>query len=424
MRKSIMLVLGFSVILAGCDKAVEDKPMSELTSEEADSVCKRPEVISQLENSFKKGSIEFLSRNPLRYSPFIDRYKSEGGYSDNNERKKLRIDVSYNYTVDDFSKGFGTTDKVQINSATLTGTGKDDLSCSAKIEFNSDEIYGTSFSNDFTYNVKKENNKFITDAELSFEKLEHHKSEPTASQKVWRDKYEAKLNADEDALRNIPDADFKVISQDDIYYIYFAQTPRQFSDDELMGFFSRKWSNTTDVFAKEDIKKEELPKIKQKIEQYKDLKNILSYSTFRLDSQLDEKYALKTADGQDSIKSTSGWVSAQDSYDITKKGFKYNAGFCDMTGGLTREIRGIRFDIDNSLRGCTVEVPDDKARELSAKLAAINSKGRDVGTFVKSYLHISKVDGDDNTIHATIIREEVKVYDPESNEVIIDTVVR
>ncbi|WP_312132579.1 hypothetical protein [Leclercia sp.] len=65
MRKSIMLAVGFSVVLSGCDKAVEDKPINELTSEEANAICKRPEIISQLENSFKKGSIEFLNRNPL-----------------------------------------------------------------------------------------------------------------------------------------------------------------------------------------------------------------------------------------------------------------------------------------------------------------------------------------------------------------------
>lgn len=424
MRKSIMLAVGFSVVLSGCDKAVEDKPINELTSEEANAICKRPEIISQLENSFKKGSIEFLNRNPLGYSPFMDRYKSEAGYLDGNERKKLRIDASYHYTADDFSKGFGSTDKVQINNASLTASGQDELSCSAKIEFSSDEIYGVLFSNDISYNVKKENNKFFTDAELSLQKLEHHKTEPTSQQKTWRDKLEAKLNADDDALRNISDADFKVVSQDDIYYVYFAQTPRQFSDDELMDFFSSKWNNTTDVFAKEDIKKEELPKIKAKINQYKDVKNILAYSTFSLNSQIAEQSALKTENGEKSITASDGWVSARDSYDIAKKGFKYNAAGCDMNGGLTIERRGIKVSTDDVLRGCTVVVPDDKAREVSAKFAAINSKGLDVGSFVKSYLHISKVDGDSNTIHTTIIRDEVKVYDPETNEVIIDTVVR
>lgn len=424
MRKSIVCILGFSFVLAGCDKAVEEKTISELTSEESESICKSPEIISQLENSFKKGSVEFLNRKPLRYYPFMDRYKSEGSTTDNNDRRKLRVDVSYNYTADDFTKGFGTTDKVKISNATLTGTGKDDLSCSAKIEFNSDEIYGTSFSDDLTYNVKKENDKFITDAELSLERLEHHKSEPTVSQKEWRDKYEARLNADDDALRSIPDSDYKVISQNDIYYIYFAQAQRQFSDDELMGFFSAKWNNTTDVFAKEDIKKEELPKIKEKISQYKDLKNILSYSTFNLNPQLTEKNALKTESGEKSIETSTSWFPAGDSYDMTKKGYRYEAPSCNMNGGLTIERRGIRFTTDDSLRGCVVGVPDDKAREVSAKLAYIESQSGNASFFVKSYLHISKVDGNDNTIHTTVIKDEVNVYDPETNELILNTVVR
>ncbi|HCU2401421.1 hypothetical protein, partial [Enterobacter hormaechei] len=258
----------------------------------------------------------------------------------------------------------------------------------------------------------------------SLEGLTRSKSEPTVSQKEWRDKYEEKLNADDDVLRNIPDSDYKVISQNDIYYIYFAQAPRKFSDDELMGFFSSKWNNTTDVFAKEDIKKEELPKIKEKIEQFKNLKNILSYSTFNLSQQLADKNALKTENGEKSIETSTSWFSTRDSYDMTKKGYSYEAPSCNMNGGLTIERRGIRFTTDDSLRGCVVGVPDDKAREVSAKLAAIGRQGGNAGFFVKSYLHISKVDGSDNTIHTTVIKDEVNVYDPETNELILDTVVR
>lgn len=422
MRKSLVMVLGFSIVLTGCEKAVENKSISELTSEEADGICKRPDVITQIENSFREGSVEFLNRNPLNYSPFIDRYNSVEQLSDN--KRASRIDVSYKYSADDFSKGFGTTDKVKVSNARLTGIGKDDLSCSAKIEFTSDKIYGISFSDNFTYNIKKENDKFVTDIKLSLEGLTRSKSEPTVSQKEWRDKYEEKLNADDDVLRNIPDSEYKIISQNDIYYIYFAQAPRKFSDDELMGFFSSKWNNTTDVFAKEDIKKEELPKIKEKIEQYKNLKNILSYSTFNLSQQLADKNALKTESGEKSIETSTSWFSTRDSYDMTKKGYSYEAPSCNMNGGLTIERRGIRFTTDDSLRGCVVGVPDDKAREVSAKLAAIGRQGGNAGFFVKSYLHISKVDGSDNTIHTTVIKDEVNVYDPETNELILDTVVR
>ncbi|EJD6091732.1 hypothetical protein M0J71_RS00210 [Citrobacter freundii] len=95
-----------------------------------------------------------------------------------------------------------------------------------------------------------------------------------------------------------------------------------------------------------------------------------------------------------------------------------------QNGGLTIERRGIRFTTDDSLRGCVVGVSDDKAREVSAKLASIASQSGNAGFFVKSYLHISKVDGNDNTIHTTVIKDEVNVYDPETNELILDTVVR
>lgn len=424
MQKPIIVILGCSIALSGCEKSVEEKPISEFTMQEAESVCKRPEISSQLENIFKTDSIKFLKNNPFSYSPFIDRYNSDESNFDSDAQRKSRIDYTYNYTDDDFSKGFGKTEKLQITNLSLNAKGQDDFTCNANIKFDSDQIYGVSFFKKITFDVKKENNKFITDAFLSIENLEHSKIEPTSQQKEWRDKYENKLNADDDALRNIPDDNYKIVSQDDLYYIYFAQSPRKFSDDELMGFFSSKWNNTTDVFAKEDIKKDELPKIKSKIALYKDFKNIIAYSKFDLNSEIDKNLTFKTESGEASIPASYSYVSARDSYNVAKKGFKYNAPGCDMNGGLTIESRGIKFTTDGALRGCTVVVPDEKAREISATLAALNSRGDSIGTFVKSYLHIVKVDGDTNTIHALIIKDEVKLYDPETNAVILDTVVK
>lgn len=421
--KKVVFIACLSTLLVGCDKSVEDKPIPELTSEEADGICKSPEILTQLENSFKKETIDDLKKNPRNYSPFSDRYK-RGILPDTNERRTSRIDVNYSYTSEDFSKGFGTTDKLTITNPTINGTGTDSLKCSAKVQFSSDEMYGLTFANDIIYNVKKDNGKYVTDTSISFDDLLAHKIEPTASQKSWRDKYEEKLNANENVIRDIPDSEFKNVTQNDLYYIYFSQSPRTFSDDELMGFFSTKWNSTTDVFAKEDIKKEELQKIKEKISQYKDLKNILGYSSFSSNNQLNEKYGVKIADGEKPLPSTDGWVSASDSYDMSKKGFKYNAAFCAMTGGLMTENRGINFTIDQALRGCTVGVPDDKAREVSAKLADLHSKRVGVSTFVKSYIHIDNVDGNTNTIHATLVRDEVKVVDSDNGEIIIDTVVR
>lgn len=421
--KKVVAITCLSILLAGCDKSVEDKPIPELTREEANGICQSPDVLAQLEKTFKTETTGDLKGNPRSYSPFIDRH-TNGIMQDINERSASRIDVTYQYTSDDFSKGFGTTDKLKITNAELNATGTDMLKCSAKAEFTSDELYGLTFANDIIYNVKKDNGKFVTDTKISFNSLLGHKIQPTASQKSWRDKYEGNLNAEENALRNIPDSEYKIVSQNDLYYIYFSQSSRQFSDDELMGFFSSRWNSTTDVFAKADIKKEEIQKIKEKIAQYKDLKNIVAYSSFNTSRQLEEKYSVQTAEGEKPLTSTTGWISASDSYNFDKKGFKYNAPFCGMTGGMIIQDRGIVLSTDSGLRGCTVGVPDDKAREVSAKLAAINSKGLGVSTFVKSYIHIDKVDGDTNTLHATLIRDNVKVVNPETGEVIIDTIVK
>lgn len=425
MRK-VFYISCLSVFLVGCDKAVEEKPISELTSEESEAICKSPAVLSQLEANFKAGTSDYLSNSPYIYYPWISRTQEGVNYiTDSAKRRKDRVDVNYKYTAETFNKGFGTTAIVKIKSPSLSASGSNDLTCSATVEFMSDELYGVSFSSPISYAVKKEDKKFITDEKLAINQLKSQKIEPTAAQKTWRDKYEAELNAKDDALRNIPDADYKVVSQEDIFYLYFAQTPRQFSDDELMGLFSNKWNNTTDVFAKEDIKKSELPQIKEKISQYKNIKNILAYSMFGMDSRrLDEKYGLKTASGEKSIETTSSWISAKDSYDLKQKGFVFNGAFCAMTGGTTISNRGVTFDVDQSLRGCIVGVPDDRAREVSAKFAEINSKGNDVNTVVKSYLHIDSIEGDRNTIHATLVKDQVQAIDPETDEVILDTVVR
>lgn len=59
MQKPIIVILGCSIALSGCEKSVEEKPISEFTMQEAESVCKRPEISSQLENIFKTDSIKF-----------------------------------------------------------------------------------------------------------------------------------------------------------------------------------------------------------------------------------------------------------------------------------------------------------------------------------------------------------------------------
>lgn len=53
MQKPIILILGCSLALSGCEKSVEEKPISEFTMQEAESVCKRPEISSQLESNFR-----------------------------------------------------------------------------------------------------------------------------------------------------------------------------------------------------------------------------------------------------------------------------------------------------------------------------------------------------------------------------------
>ena len=192
-----------------------------------------------------------------------------------------------------------------------------------------------------------------------------------------------------------------------------------------MGLFSNKWNNTSDSFAKEDIKKEELPQIKAKIAQYKDIKNIVIYSTTDGSYHDEDFLKLKTASGENAIKiNDMGILTLTDSsYDFAKKGYEYHNFLCNMNGGITVNERGVSLSVDKTVRGCTVLVPDDQAREISAKFADFKGKGKNVSTSAKYFIHIDSINGDRNTIEATLVKDDVQLIDPDTKAVILHTVI-
>lgn len=424
--RGIVCILGLSVVLVGCDKSVEDKKISELTTEEAQGLCKAPQALEQLTNNFKASTSEFLTQHPFNYSPFVDRISDGTKYiTDSELRRKNRIDDGFLYNADTFNKGFGQSDVLKISNPTLSSTGQERLTCSAQADFSSDEIYGKAFSTPISYTITKADKKMVIEGQISLTDMKQSKVEPTAGQKAWRDKYEAELNAKDQALRDIADSEYQPVSEKDLFYAYFAQTPRQFSDDELMGLFSNKWNNTSDSFAKEDIKKEELPQIKAKIAQYKDIKNIVLYSVSDGSYHNEDYLKLKTASGEDGTKINDMGVFtlSGSSYDFAIKGYKYNNFLCNMNGGITVSNRGVALSVDKTVRGCTVKVPDDQAREISAKFADFNGKGKNISTAVKYFIHIDSINGDRNTLNATLVKDDVQLIDPETKAVILHTVI-
>ena len=173
--------------MVGCDKAVEDKKISELTSEEAQTLCKSPQAIEQLTNNFKAGTSEFLTQHPFNYYPFSDRnVDSTKSITDSDLRRKSRIDDSFLYSADIFNKGFGQTDVLKISNPTLSATGQDSLTCSAQADFSSDEIYGKAFSTPVSYTITKADKKIITEGKFALTDMKQSKVEPTAGQKEKR----------------------------------------------------------------------------------------------------------------------------------------------------------------------------------------------------------------------------------------------
>lgn len=183
--RGIVCILGLSVVLVGCDKSVEDKKISELTTEEAQGLCKAPQALEQLTNNFKASTSEFLTQHPFNYSPFIDRISDGTKYiTDSELRRKNRIDDGFLYSADTFNKGFGQSDVLKISNPALSSTGQERLTCSAQADFSSDEIYGKAFSTPVSYTITKADKKMVIEGQISLTDMKQSKVEPTAGQKA------------------------------------------------------------------------------------------------------------------------------------------------------------------------------------------------------------------------------------------------
>ena len=420
MKKTI-LVAAIGLMLAGCDKDIKEKPIAELTSEEMATLCGAPDVVNKISDNFKNGTIKDLSEHPLNYYPLIGAKQSDPEY-----RYK---DVPFLYTAKVFEEGFGKSERFSVEKPYATGTDSDSIHCEATLNLASDKLYRKKISTPFDYRLKKEGDNYIADIppkslmSMPMQTVE----QPTEGQQAWRKDFYNQLAAADNKIKSLPDDAFMPIAQSDIYYLYFAQAERDFADDELMSFFSDKWNSTTDSFAKEDVKKQELPKIKAKIAEYKNVQNVMVYasSNYGLGDNPDIP-DLKTAAGEKVFKINGASVGllTNKSYDFALKGYDYFGIGCGLTNGENFSNRGVSFSINRRLNACVVGVPDDQAREVSAKLSAINARSRSVEYFTRYYLHINEVDGNRNQVSTSLVREDIKMYDPDNHQLILQTQVK
>lgn len=421
MMKKCVMVLAVGFILAGCDKDAKDKPIADLTSEELTQLCSMPDVLSRISDNFKTGTIKDLTDSPLNYYPLINSKKDDPEY-----RYK---DTPILYTAKVFQDGFGKSERLTVDNFTATGTQADSISCEATLNFDSDSLYKRKITSTIDYRLKKQESNFIPEVpNRSLSNMQSTMNEqPTQGQKEWRDRLFNSLAAMDDKVRSTPDDAFVPITQDDLYYIFFAQAQRDFSDDELMGFFSNKWNNTTDSFEKEDVKKEEIAKIKTKIAEYKNVKNVIVYSSSNYGVNDNPDIPdLKTSAGDPVFKADSAGLSiiANNSYDFSLKGFEYNGLSCDINTGSNYSSRGIGFSIDRRLSPCVLSIPEGKAREVSAIFSSLNSQHKSIEYYDRYFLSINQVDGGANRVSATLVREDIKIYNPLNHELIIQTTVK
>lgn len=420
MNKSI-LVIAVGMCLAGCDKKVEEKPVSELTHEEQVGLCSNPAVVKTITDGFKAETVKNLDASPINYYPLINAKQDEPEY-------KYK-DSPFLYTSKFFEDGFGTTERLKVDKITVTGTRSDSINCEATVTLDSDSLYKRNISGPMSYQLVKQGDKYTPKVpEFGIVNLRFSMSdEPTNEQTAWRNGFFENLSAIDNKTKSIPNDSFIPVSQDDLYYIYFSQATREFSDDELMSFFSGKWNSTTDSFAKEDLKKDELPVIKAKIAKYKDIHNIVFYASSNYGYNNNPDIPdFKTASDERVFNLNDGALTllAGESYNFDIKGYKYSGIGCGMVSGRSYSNRGITVSIPRRLNACNIVIPDDKARDISSALSSIHSKQKNVEYFDKYYLHIDKVDGDSNIISTALVREELKIYDPENHQVIIETTIK
>lgn len=395
-EKKLLLALIMVSLVTGCEKKPEDKPIKDLSADERQQVCRSDAVTDQVKSAFALHTAKLIADRP-----------------DNN----------FHYDVKEFKESFGKTALLTLTDAGASSSTDNMVRCEAKFSFTTDRTYGRVYENTLSYDIIKQDNRLVTTPVISLQNLRAKNAEPTPAQIAYKKQLDDRAEQAVAAIKAIPDSDFTPVSLSDLVYIYFAQAERTLPDETILDVFSNKWNNTTDSFAKDEIKKQELPQIKAKIASYKEVKNILVYS----DSQrYTNKAGLpKTAAGEEAVQVSDRLsLLTSSSYDMDKQAFPYDNYHCNFIGGFSVSRQGVNLSLDRSLLPCNIPMPVDQAREVSAKLAAIAKQYKTIDSAASYYLHIDKVDNRNNTISTTLVRQDIVVKDPTSKDVIFQTRVK
>ncbi|MEY0334735.1 hypothetical protein AB7W23_21485 [Providencia rettgeri] len=407
--KKVPLLLATSLALAGCDNSITTKEIKDLTPDEVVSLCSLDEHKTKLVENFKQHSREHLHNNPQYLNPLADANIEISGVNTNKSSVIHRDNgISQQFVMNDesFDRSFDKANPVEIID--ISGNAyNDSIGCSANLTYSPDFLYAKKIEIPIQYKIEKNNNEFTFKSDkiiLPYEREYYKDIDPSESQKEWLNAYVKEKKDYLAKLRSASDEEYIPISEEDIVYLYFANSGREFSDDEYMGVFSAKWNNTVDTFEKEDIKKAELQSIKDKVQSYKGVSKIkllphIIYPTNDKTKGIDGSNAITIMDQGASIVTRTP-------YDLEKKGFEYINYLCRANGGIYLSNRGIYFNIETSIRECLLKVPEDQARSISKTFAEHKDNTSSEVTY---YVQISDY-LPDNRINGILIKEHLDLY--------------
>lgn len=324
------------------------------------------------------------------------------------------------------------------------------LTCSANVIFSPDSEYGKSQSLPIEYTVNKtgdtpsvtltnvgkssvidsqptegqkkykakmdEQQKIIEAQRVEQEKrieAEREKAQKEDEERIAREiALNKKIDDELTAASLLPDDKFIPVSKDDLLYIFIAQSGKPIDDSEKLKLFSTKWNSTQDAFVKRDIEKDELAKINNDIDKFKDVKNIKFYI-----NKKNDKHIINLPWYQGNFR-------LDPVYNFDTQSFPISGRFCKNNsyahGEQILSYRGIHLNLDRVLNSCELKIPESDARSLSDRLNSNVSV--DIVNTVNA--HIIGFDPDQNKINIAVLRQNVEISTQKRGEqaVTINTV--
>ena len=413
MKKAALISI-LALYITGCDSSPEKKNVSELKNNEIMDMC-------HLENNDVTSGLKLKAKrdikNPLLLNPMNTSQKSPALSAFEYSDYKTMEEFSAKDFIDDLGKANTVSVTNQNGSADIPSNS---LICKGLITYTPSFAYGLEIKIPYEYSIKRNegvltkdisNGRNITfDTRFNDENL-YTETTPTKNQEECISSYLNKLSKKISEMKSTPKSKYLPISSGDLVYLYFANSNREFTDDEIMSVFSRKWNSTNDTFIKDDIKKEEINGIKEKINSYKGIANVaVAANSTRLSG------IIPLPNGIDGNPQLNNFTNASDSYivdnpyDKELHGFKSDSAGCNRFNTFEYNNQGIVLDPRLDLRKCILVVNDDDARNISSKLTSLQKEKINISSTANHYLHIDGYLNQGNYIVATIVKSDFSIY--------------